>query len=207
MGKMRQIHDLKDLGSVIKEARPASGAREQDSAAGPGPCRYGTLRPGQHVVMVDSDLEGTVLSLGKKVRVETEDGLVIEAGYSEVAPADLQEERQMVSGVMKPGRREKMAGATPLKSRYTNTLTIDLHIGALPGGYAVPENSRLDYQMQYFRRVLRENLCHCGMKITVIHGVGDGILRDAVRKELDEIFALHCSYRPGPPGVTVVTLR
>ena len=73
MGKMRQIHDLKDLGSVIKEARPASGAREQDSAAGPGPCRYGTLRPGQHVVMVDSDLEGTVLSLGKKVRVETEE--------------------------------------------------------------------------------------------------------------------------------------
>lgn len=138
MGKMRQIHDLKDLGSVIKEARPAFGAREQDSAAGPGPCRYGTLRPGQHVVMVDSDLEGTVLSLGKKVRVETEDGLVIEAGYSEVAPADLQEERQMVSGVMKPGRREKMAGATPLRPRYTNTLTIDLHIGALPGGICCP---------------------------------------------------------------------
>ena len=48
---------------------------------------------------------------------------------------------------------------------------------------------------------------HRGMRISFIHGVGDGILRDAIRKELDEVYALSCSWSPGPAGVTTVTIR
>ena len=45
------------------------------------------------------------------------------------------------------------------------------------------------------------------MDTAALHGVGDGILRDAIRKEIDEAYALTCSWAPGPAGVTIVTVR
>ena len=71
----------------------------------------------------------------------------------------------------------------------------------------IPEWAALEFQMNYFRQVLRQNLRHKGKRIVFIHGVGDGILAQAVRKELDEVFALSCSYTFGPMGATNVTIR
>ena len=48
---------------------------------------------------------------------------------------------------------------------------------------------------------------HRGMTITFIHGIGDGILKAALRKELDEVLALRCSYNVGDPAVTVVSIK
>ena len=45
------------------------------------------------------------------------------------------------------------------------------------------------------------------MKITFVHGIGDGILKAAIRKNLDKILALRCSYSVGDPAVTVVSIR
>ena len=45
------------------------------------------------------------------------------------------------------------------------------------------------------------------MTITCIHGLGDGILKTALRKELDEVLALRCSYSVGDPAVTVVSIK
>lgn len=42
----------------------------------------------------------------------------------------------------------------------------------------------LDFQMNYFRKVLRKNLKHRGRRLIFIHGVGDGTLAAALRKEL-----------------------
>lgn len=85
-------------------------------------------------------------------------------------------------------------------------MEVDLHMETLPGGRTVPEGHQLEYQIEYFRKALRANLQHRGMKISFIHGVGDGILRSLLCKELDEIFALKCTYSSSP-AVTVVTVR
>ena len=85
-------------------------------------------------------------------------------------------------------------------------MEVDLHMETLPGGRTVPERHQLEYQIEYFRKALRANLRHRGMKISFIHGVGDGILRSLLCKELDEIFALKCTYSSSP-AVTVVTVR
>ena len=84
---------------------------------------------------------------------------------------------------------------------------MDLHIERIPGSDGIPEWAALEFQMNYFRPVLRQNLRHKGKRIVFIHGVGDGILAQAVRKELDEVFALRCSYTFGPMGATNVTIR
>ena len=84
---------------------------------------------------------------------------------------------------------------------------IDLHIEAIPGGRSVPKGQQLQFQMDTFRKIIRENISHRGRKITFIHGIGDGILKAALRKELDEVLALRCSYNVGDPAVTVVSIK
>lgn len=49
------------------------------------------LKVGQSVVLMDSDLRGRIVSIGRKVGVELEDGLLIEAAYGEFAVTSLSE--------------------------------------------------------------------------------------------------------------------
>ena len=70
-----------------------------------------------------------------------------------------------------------------------------------------PKGQQLQFQIETFRKVIRENLSHRGKKINFIHGIGDGILKAAIRKELDEVLALRCSYSVGDPAVTIVSIK
>ena len=145
--------------------------------------------------------------MGRTVRIELEDGLVIESEYGDFAVTEKSEIASLRETRVKRNRKSE----APLRSRstvsYDTALTDDLHIEALPGGRNIPKGQQLQFQMDSFRRIIRTNLQHKGMKITFIHGVGDGILKNAIRKELDEILALRCSYSVGDPAVTVVSIR
>ena len=145
--------------------------------------------------------------MGRTVRIELEDGLVIESEYGDFAVTEKSEIASLRETRVKRNRKSE----APLRSRstvsYDTALTVDLHIEALPGGRNIPKGQQLQFQMDSFRRIIRTNLQHKGMKITFIHGVGDGILKNAIRKELDEILALRCSYSVGDPAVTVVSIR
>ena len=77
----------------------------------------------------------------------------------------------------------------------------------IPGSEGIPEWAALEYQLNYFRQVLRKNLKHRGRRLIFINGVGDGTLAAALRKELDEVFALSCTYTYSTPGITNVTIR
>ena len=161
------------------------------------------LKVGQQVVLMDSSLRGHIVALGKRVRIELEDGLLIEASYGEFAVTDNTELETLKNSRVK---HHATSPRTP-RSKTSGCLEIDLHIEAIPGGRSVPKGKQLQFQMDTFRRVIRENLSRRGMKISFIHGVGDGILKSAIRKELDEVLALRCTYSVGDPAVTVVTIR
>lgn len=64
-----------------------------------------------------------------------------------------------------------------------------------------PINVRLQLSL------MAKNLHHRGKTITFINGIGDGILKTAIRKESDEVLALRCSYSVGDPAVTIVTIK
>ena len=164
------------------------------------------LKVGQNVILMDSDLRGRIVSIGRTVGIELEDGLVIKAAYGEFAVTHADE-----ISALKQSRVKLKKSTTSLKSTVSesnsNTLEVDLHIEALPGGRNIPKGQQLEYQLETFRKVIRDNAHHRGRTITFIHGVGDGILKAAIRKELDEVLALRCSYSVGDPAVTIVSIR
>ena len=164
------------------------------------------LKVGQSVVLMDSNLRAKIIGLGKTVRIELEDGLVIESAYGEFAVTDKAE----IVSLKEAKVKAKNTSMRPKRSTLINSdgsMTIDLHIEAIPGGTGVPKGQQLQFQMDTFRRIIRENANRRGLKITFIHGLGDGILKAAIRKELDEVLALRCSYSVGDPAVTIVSIR
>ena len=156
--------------------------------------------------MIDSNLRGRIIGLGRTVRIELEEGLVIESAYGEFAVTDMAE----IAILKDIKAKAKKIGAGSKRSTHIDhdgSLTIDLHIEAIPGGTSVPKGQQLQFQMDTFRKIIRENANRRGMKITFIHGIGDGILKAAIRKELDEVLALRCSFSVGDPAVTTVYMK
>ena len=164
------------------------------------------IKVGQSIVLMDSNLRGKIIGIGKTVRIELEDGLVIESGYGEFAVTDKAEIASLKDSKVKT-RQTSNATKRSVPVNPDGSLTVDLHIEAIPGGTSVPKGQQLQFQMDTFRRIIRDNANRRGMKITFIHGIGDGILKAAIRKELDEVLALRCSYSVGDPAVTIVSIR
>ena len=200
MAKKTIISDFRALKGKVTFSEKTSDVKVSPKDSHDG------LKTGQSVVLMDSNLRGRIIGLGKTVKIELEDGLVIESAYGEFAVTDKAEIASLKETKVK-AKKTNMGHkrSTPMNS--DGSLTIDLHIEAIPGGVNIPKGQQLQFQMDTFRRVIRENANRRGMKITFIHGIGDGILKAAIRKELDEILALRCSYSVGDPAVTVVYIR
>lgn len=164
------------------------------------------LKVGQTVVLMDSDLRGKIISLGKTVRIELEDGLEIQAAYGEFAVTNHAELSALKQSKIKHKKAHTHTNSS-ISKPSSNQLEIDLHIEAIPGGNAIPKGQQLQFQMETFRKVIRENLSRRGMKITFIHGIGDGTLKSAIRRELDEVLILRCTYTVGDPAVTTVIIK
>ena len=210
-----KLSSLKDLKVIKKDLAPAEPekspvqkprsktvilkSKEEEYARNEG------LVKGQKVRMMDTNDTATIVGFGKDYYELEFDGLVIRAVRSEFIPINPEEDRKLRSSIQPrrtKGAEEPLASEDPLAD-----LTVDLHIDRIPGSDGVPEWAALEYQMNYFRQVLRKNLKHRGKRITFIHGVGDGVLASAIRKELDEVFAVSCTYTFGPMGATHVTVR
>ena len=200
MAKKTIISDFSALKGKVTFSEKTSDVKVSPKDSNDG------LKTGQSVVLMDSNLRGKIIGLSKTVRIELEDGLVIESAYGEFAVTDKAEITSLKETKVK-AKKTNMGHkrSTPMNS--DGSLTIDLHIEAIPGGVNIPKGQQLQFQMDTFRRVIRENANRRGMKITFIHGIGDGILKAAIRKELDEVLALRCSYSVGDPAVTIVYIR
>ncbi len=91
-------------------------------------------------------------------------------------------------------------------------IEVDLHIDQLLDSKAGLSNTdMLNVQLREFNRVMQDNLKHKGQKIVFIHGKGEGVLRNALLKEL-RLKYKHCdvqdaSFREYGFGATQVTIR
>ena len=163
------------------------------------------LCPGCTVTLMDSNDRGILRHVHKDcVEIEI-DGLLFKSGFGEFVVNNTEEDERLLRGV--GGSHKRKEQECDRTKAIPNEISIDLHIEKIPSGYDAPKGFELPYQLEYFKSILHKYMKHRGIKISFIHGVGDGILRDAIRKEIDEVYALSCFWTPGPAGVTIVTIR
>lgn len=96
--------------------------------------------------------------------------------------------------------------------RRGDTIVVDLHIGELVDNIRGLSNAdMLNLQVDEFARVMDENLKNKGQKIVFIHGKGEGVLRNAIMKELTHRYKGHdvqdASFREYGFGATQVTIK
>lgn len=163
---------------------------------------------GDRVVLMESDEHGKIQRVdGKVYSIKLDNGLVVNLGKWDFAVTDDKEEERLRNSIF--ARRRPVSQDEPSRSRYTDygEITVDLHLEALAGGRSVQPGQALQFQMEAFKSELKKCLPHRGMRVRFITGVGDYVLTNAIRKELDEVYSLRCTYTVGTPGVTVVTVR
>ncbi len=91
-------------------------------------------------------------------------------------------------------------------------IEVDLHIHELLDDTNGMTNSEmLNYQLEVFRKKLEENKNRKGQRIVFIHGKGDGVLRNAILKELKQKYKNYssqdASFREYGFGATMVTIH
>ncbi len=91
-------------------------------------------------------------------------------------------------------------------------LEVDLHIGSLLDNTTGMSNSdMLNYQLDVFRKTMDQNKGEKGQKIIFIHGKGEGVLRNAILKELKTKYknctSQDASFREYGFGATMVTIH
>lgn len=98
------------------------------------------------------------------------------------------------------------------KPRKEAASVIDLHINELLDTTAGMNNAEiLEYQLNKFNEVMKEHIHQKNHKIVFIHGKGDGVLRNALIKELKKnypkCFHQDASFREYGYGATMVTIK
>ena len=163
------------------------------------------LQPGMRVTLMDSNDRGVIKHVRKDcVEIELDYGFVVPVGFHDFVVNDADEDRKLRQSVGS-SKAKPVAEDKPAFPGRANE--IDLHIEALPGGLGIAKGQELPYQLEYFRSTLRVQLKHRGSRIIFVHGVGDGILKSAIREELDTVYAISCSWNPYGDGATAVTIK
>lgn len=161
-----------------------------------------TLHPGDRVSFVDEVGGGIVLKvLGHNmVRVRTDDGFELDRpsrGLVQVsselrsamgkvsdhqakliAANDSLEEKRVKQKGSRPGK-------TPKKPEDNSVAEVDLHLHELIDNERnLSDGEKLEFQLRYFERALEAAIRNGKRKLIVIHGVGEGVLREEVRRML-----------------------
>ena len=126
--------------------------------------------------------------------------LLVSAGDIEQA----MKEKQQADRRAQPQRIEK--------KEKNPVIEIDLHINQLLDTTVGMDNAAiLDYQLNKFHEVMNENLKKKKQKIVFIHGKGDGVLKNALLKELKnrykKCYFQDASFREYGFGATMVTIN
>lgn len=112
-------------------------------------------------------------------------------------------EKQLGEKTVRKQQREKKSSS--------QVIEIDLHINKLLDNTIGMNNADImEYQLKVFNDVMKENINHKKRKIVFIHGKGDGLLKNAIVKELKKRYPKcywqDASFQEYGFGATMVTI-
>ena len=204
--ELEKQDDSKNPSKAANEPRRKTVThKSKDDILGDQKARETGLQPGMRVTLMDSSDRGVLKRVRKDcVEIELDYGFIVPVGFNEFVVNDAEEDFKLRHSVgsTKTKLVEEERPAPVLKS-----VEIDLHIEALPGGLGVPKGKELPYQLEHFKGVMHSQLKHRGSRVIFVHGVGDGVLKKALRDELDSTYALSCTWVPYGDGATAVTIK
>ena len=157
---------------------------------------------GDKVRFLNSDGHGIITKILDLERVELENnyGFLEEYKISELVPERKQEDYQTENLAFDQEIKSKLNSEKTnnknfdLKRKFRHLesygskerVVLDLHIENLIDSHNGMNNSAiLKIQMSHFKSFLNKSIDKKQRKIVVIHGVGEGVLRHEIRKELD----------------------
>ena len=157
---------------------------------------------GDKVRFLNSDGHGIITKILDLERVELENnfGFLEEYKISELVPERKQEDYQTENLTFDKEIKSKINAEKTnnknfdLKRKFRHLerygskeiVVLDLHIENLIDSHNGMSNSAiLKIQMTHFKTFLNKSIDKKQRKIVVIHGVGEGVLRHEIRKELD----------------------
>ncbi|MBK8497371.1 MAG: Smr/MutS family protein [Flavobacteriales bacterium] len=159
------------------------------------------LQVGDRVAFLDEVGGGIVLRNGRPghVVVRTDDGFELERSARGLVPVqqeqlahlrvsdhqagmiaanDAMDERKRNKGAVRPGK-------SPRKPEDNSVAEVDLHLHELVEDEdRLSDGEKLEFQLRYFERALESAIRNGKRKLIVIHGVGEGVLREEVRRML-----------------------
>jgi hypothetical protein len=95
-----------------------------------------------------------------------------------VAANDLLAEKRRKPGTPRPGK-------TPKRPEDNSVAEVDLHLHEIMDNERnLSDGEKLEFQIRFFERELESAIRNGKRKLIVIHGVGEGVLREEVRKVL-----------------------
>jgi hypothetical protein len=159
--------------------------------------------PGDRITFLDEVGGGVVLEIlgAGIVRVRTDDGFELDRSTKGLVRADRERELALVrlsdhqasliaaNDVLEEKRRKKgqlvRPGKTPKKPDDKGIAEVDLHLHELVEDETrLSDGEKLEFQLRYFERALESAIRNGKRKLIVIHGVGEGVLREEVRRIL-----------------------
>ena len=157
---------------------------------------------GDKVRFLNSDGHGIIIKILDSERVELENNFGFQEEYkiSEIVPERNQEDYETENLAFDNEVKSKINAEKinkknfDLKTKFRHLekygskerVVLDLHIENLIDSHQGLSNSAiLKIQMTNFKDFLKKSIYKKQRKIVVIHGVGEGVLRHEIRKELD----------------------
>ncbi|MBP7448595.1 MAG: Smr/MutS family protein [Flavobacteriales bacterium] len=160
------------------------------------------LQPGDRVSFVDEVGGGVVLRLvgHRVVRVRTDEGFELDRAEhglvlvnselrTRLSQVSDHQAKLIAANDTLEEKRKKQKGArpgkTPKKAEDNSVAEVDLHLHELVDDERnLSDGEKLEFQLRYFERALEGAIRDGKRKLIVIHGVGEGVLREEVRRML-----------------------
>ena len=120
--------------------------------------------------------------------------------------------KQLRDAIIEPKREERPQVQTARNTMRNGIIEVDLHASALlETEQGMDSKAILEYQLQVFHEEMKQHLKKKGTKIVFIHGKGDGVLRNAIIKELRQTYKTcifqDASFREYGFGATMVIVK
>ena len=183
------------------------------------------MRKGDKIRFLDAVGGGVIVQYDtdkQLVWVETDDGFdvgPIPANKCVVCEAADRYQRIRVATSLQQRKNTDSTPNTPPSApakrskRQRDEWIIDLHLDALPtSGNGMTDVEKHQYQLRFFRMQLQQHIRHRGRRIVVIHGKGNGVLRNEIRQILKRDFGTQVEMHDADfsryeEGATLVIVR